>query len=373
MPLPPLPDLPEMTVRDVTVRAVSVPMRHPLVTRVIVIRELALLLIDLHTEEGITGQAYLFGFSPQGCGYLAPLVRDLAAACKGDKIVPADLYTKGLKQFTLFGHKGMSLIAVSGLDMAYWDALSKAAGKPLAAFLGGTLDPIPAYNSNGLGLTNDLGALADEARHLIAEGDFTMAKVRLGRDTLDQDIAAFRAVREAVGDDVLLPIDFNQGLDVEEALKRGRALDAEDCYWIEEAIVYDDLAGYARLKAELETPIQIGENFHGPKDASDALAAKACTWIMPDLERIGGVTGWLCTAAIAAEAGVPMSSHIFPEASAHVMAVTPTAHWLEYSGWADPVMAEPLAIENGHAVIPDRPGTGLAWDEDAVKRYAIDV
>ncbi|MEK9725677.1 MAG: enolase C-terminal domain-like protein, partial [Rhodospirillaceae bacterium] len=273
----------------------------------------------------------------------------------------------------LFGHKGLPLYAVSGLDMAYWDALAQAAGLPLARFLGGPMDPIPAYNSNGLGLTDDLGALADEARSLIAMGDFKAAKVRLGRDTLDADIAAFRAVRDAVGPDVKLPVDFNQGLDLEEALKRGAALDAEDCYWIEEAIVYDNMTGYAKMKAELKTPIQIGENFHGARDMSDALAADACTWVMPDLQRIGGVTGWRCAATIAEEAGAPMSSHIYPEVSAHVMAGTPTAHWLEYSDWAAPVMAEPLKIENGHAVIPDRPGTGVAWDEDAVKRYALEL
>jgi len=368
-----LPPLPELTIRDVQVRAVSVPMPHPLVTRVITIERMTMVLIDLHTEEGITGRSYLFGFSEAGCRYLAPLIRDLGAALKGERIVPVDLYTKGLKHFTLFGHKGLPLFSVAGLDMAYWDALAKAAGQPLASFLGGPMDPIPAYNSNGLGLTNDLDALAEEAKRLIDMGDFAMAKVRLGRDTLKQDIAAHRAVRAAVGDDIKLPVDFNQGLDLDEALKRGHALDDEDVYWIEEAIVYDDLAGYAKLTAELTTPIQIGENFHGARDMTDAIDAKACTFVMPDLQRIGGISGWLCAAAIAEEAGLPMSSHIFPEASVHCMAVTPTAHWLEYSDWAAPVLAEPLVIENGHALIPDRPGLGIEWNEDALAEYEIDL
>lgn len=367
------PVLPALTVRDVTVRSVLVPLPHPLVTRVITIDRMALLLIDVTTEEGVTGRSYLFGFSARGNAYLAPIIEDMAAAAKGDPVVPLDLYNKGLKQFTLFGHKGLPLFAAAGLDMAYWDALAKAAGQPLATFLGGDTAPVPAYNSDGLGLTNDLGALAAEAESLIAAGDFKMAKLRLGRDTLDEDMAAYRAVRAAVGNDVLLPVDFNQGLDLDEALIRGRALDAEDVYWIEEAIVYDNYEGYAKMTAELETPVQIGENFHGPKDFSDALEARACDFAMPDLQRIGGVTGWLCAAAIAAEADMPMSSHIFPEVSAHVLTVTPTAHWLEYTSWANPIIAEPMLIENGHAIIAERPGVGLEWDEAAVKTYQVDV
>ena len=368
-----LPDLPLLNIRDVTVRSVMVPLPHPLITRVITIDKMALLLIDVETVEGVTGRSYLFGFSERGNAYLAPIIRDIAAAATGDAIVPFDLYNKGLKQFTLFGHKGLPLFAIAGLDMAYWDALAKATGKPLATYLGGSLDPIPAYNSNGLGLTNDLDALAAEAESLIAEGDFNMAKVRLGRDTLEQDIAALRAVRSAVGDDILLPVDFNQGLDLDEALKRGKALDAENVYWIEEAIAYDNLGGYAQLTAEVNTPNQIGENFHGPMDFSHAIAASACNFAMPDLQRIGGVTGWLCAMAIAEDADMPMSSHIFPEFSAHVMTVTPTAHWLEYTSWANPIIAEPMAVQDGHAIIPDRPGVGLAWDEAAIATYQVDV
>ena len=366
-------DLPKLTIRNVTVRSVLVPLLRPLVTRIITIDKMATILIDLETEEGITGRSYLFGFSERGNAYLAPLIRDLVMAAKGERIQPNNLYNKGLKQFTLFGHKGLPLIAISGLDMAYWDALSKAENQPLAAFLGGSMNPIPAYNSNGLGLTNNLKALASEAEELVSDGNFEMVKVRLGRETLKQDLEAFRAIRAAVGKDILLPVDFNQGLDIEEALIRGRALDMEDVYWIEEAIVYDNFDGYARLTKELKTPIQIGENFHGPKDFSDAVTAKACVYSMPDLERIGGVTGWLCAAAIAKDANIPMSSHIFPEASAHVMSVTPTAHRLEFTNWANPILTQPLKIENGQAIISDRPGIGLEWDEVAVRMYQVEV
>jgi mandelate racemase len=103
----------------------------------------------------------------------------------------------------------------------------------------------------------------------------------------------------------------------------------------------------------------------------EALAARACDYVMPDLERIGGVTGWRRAAALAASHGIEMSSHLFPEVSAHLLAATPTAHWLEYVDWAAPLLVEPLRIDDGFALVPERPGNGLAWDPDAVKRYRM--
>ena len=167
-------------------------------------------------------------------------------------------------------------------------------------------------------------------------------------------------------------VDFNQALTVAEAIRRGRMIDEEGgVHWIEEPVRADDFAGCARVAGEVATPIQIGENFMGPEQMAQALAAGACDYVMPDAERIGGVTGWLRAAALAQGAGVEMSSHLFPEVSAHLLAVTPTAHWLEYVDWADAVLAEPARLEDGHVIIPDRPGSGIAWNESAVQRYLL--
>jgi mandelate racemase len=196
-------------------------------------------------------------------------------------------------------------------------------------------------------------------------------KLRLGRPTAEQDLAVVRAVRRRLPDSVALMVDYNKALTVTEALRRGQVLDGEGLYWIEEPTRHDDYSGCARIAAALATPVQIGENFGGPLAMAAALANGACDYVMPDLERIGGVTGWLRAAAIASAAGIEMSSHIFPEVSAHLLAATPTCHWLEYVDWAAPILAEPLRISDGMALVPDRPGSGVSWDEDAVKRYRI--
>jgi mandelate racemase len=166
--------------------------------------------------------------------------------------------------------------------------------------------------------------------------------------------------------------DFNQGLSVAEAIKRGHMIDEEGgVYWIEEPVRADNFSGCSEVRKEVRTPIQLGENFMGPEQMAQALAAGACDYAMPDAARIGGVTGFLRAAALAQGAGMEMSSHLFPEMSCHVLAATPTCHWLEYVDWASPILKNPLPVRNGHVFAPDRPGLGMEWDEKAVKRFAL--
>ena len=299
---------------------------------------------------------------------MLPAVRDLGAGLRGRPVAPAAAFEQARGWFGLAGYQGLALAAVAGLDIALWDALAQAAGLPLAVLLGGTLAPVPAYNSNGLGLIPP-ERVADEALELLAEGGFTALKVRVGRDRTADDLAAVRRVRTAVGDDVTLVADYNQGLSLGQALDRCRALDAEGLSWIEEPLRYDDLDGHARLAADLATPVMLGENFYGPLAMYEAIRARACDLVMPDLMRIGGVTGWLRAAAIAEVTGLPMSSHLYPEVSGHLLRVTPTWQWLEWQDWAHPVLARPFEVRDGHLHLPDVPGNGLEWDEDAVAHY----
>jgi mandelate racemase len=328
-----------------------------------------MILIDLYTREGVVGHSYLEPYLRNALRYLVPAIEDLGAAAKGKPVAPLDAYRRGIGSLHLVGREGMSLIAVSGLDMAAWDALAKAAGLPLATYLGGTPGPVPAYNSNGLWLT-DLDTLASEASALVAEGGFTALKLRLGRDRLADDLAALSAVRVGAGDDVKLMVDFNQGLTLGDALMRCHALDDADLYWFEEPIAYDNLPGYAQLARELSTPVQLGENFYGPRALYHAVQAGAGDYVMPDMMRIGGVTGWLRASAIAGAAGIPMSTHLYPEIAAHLMRVTESAHWLEWQDWADPILRDPFEVREGQLIVPERPGQGIEWNEQAVARYS---
>ena len=346
---------------------VVVPMRRALGTSVMRITHAPLLLIDLHTEEGITGRAYLFCYLEGAGPAVASLLRDAASVLVGKTAAPAELRRLLEARFRLIGARGPVSMAMAGLDIACWDALAIAAGVPLASLLGAPLRAIPAYNSNGLGLIEPQAA-ADEALELAAEG-FRAIKMRLGRTRAQDDVAAVQAVRRVLPHDVALMVDFNQALSPAVARERCGQLDAEGLTWIEEPVRHDDYAASAALAAQLRTPVQIGENFAGPRAMAQALALGACDFVMPDLERIGGVSGWIAAAALADVAGIELSSHLFPEVSAHLLAATPTAHWLEYVDWADAILEEPLKVVDGCVTPPDKPGNGLSWDMEAVERY----
>lgn len=356
-----------LTIRSVEAVLVVVPMRRALGTSAMGIAEAPLVLIDLQTDEGITGRAYLFCYLESAGHAAIALTRDVSAVLAGTVAAPAAVRRALAARFRLLGSRGLVSAVIAGVDVACWDVLAIAAGLPLARMLGATMRPTAAYNSNGLGLLEPQAA-ADEAQELVAEG-FRAIKMRIGRPAGHDDLAAVRAVRAAIPPDVVLMSDYNQALSPNTARERCRQLDGEGLYWIEEPVRHDDYATSAELAALLRTPVQIGENFTSPRAMSLALQHRASDLVMPDLERIGGISGWLDAAALADAAETEMSAHLYPEVSAHLLAATPTAHWIEYVDWANPILEQPLQVTDGYVAPPDRPGTGLTWSTDAVSHY----
>jgi len=361
-----------LTFKSIRARPVVLKLERPVVARIATLTDWPLILIDLYTDEGVVGHSYLEPYTAKAMRYLIPALHDFGEMLKGHQVTPIEMYALARKSLHFVGYQGLSMIAVSGLDMAAWDALAKAANMPLCVLLGGSVGAVRAYNSNGLWLKPPQ-AVAMEAVELRDEGGFAGLKLRLGRERVSDDLATIRAIRAAVGEDIHLMVDFNQGLHLGEALQRCHMLDDFGLAWIEEPIVYDNFDGYTQLAAELQTPIQIGENFYGPRDLQKALQSKACDYVMPDFMRIGGVTGWLKAAAIAGTAGVPMSTHLYPEVAAHAMRVTETAHWLEWQNWADPILQEPFEIKDSLLHIPHKPGIGLEWNEEVVTANCVEL
>ncbi len=353
-------------IRSVTTRAVRVPLRFTLGTSADLVTAVPLLLVDLATTDGITGQAYLFCYTASGARAVGDHLREAVELVAGRPATPVEIGRTLGKRFTLLGATGTVRMALSALDMALWDARAQALGQPLAALLGGIPRPLPAYDSRGLGLMPP-ARLADEAEQLLEKG-LRALKIRLGYPTLAEDLAAVDAVHRRAPAGTALMGDYNQALTPAEAVRRGRALDACGLEWIEDPVAHDDLQSYAALARELRTPVQFGENLNGPDALMRAVAAAAGAYAMPDVTRIGGVTGWMQAAGVAAAAGLPLSSHLLPEISAQLLCVTPTAHWLEYVDWADGFLTEPLRVVDGCVVTSERPGTGVRFDEDRVKR-----
>jgi mandelate racemase len=352
---------PHLTIRSIRARGLNLTLDHPIQTASGVMNTTPLVLVDLLTQEGITGHSYVRCYTPGALQPLVQLITNLEGLLVGEGAAPVPVEQKLQRHFRLLGPQGLTGMAMGSIDMALWDARARACGVPLVTLLGGDLKPIPAYAS--LRNMNPQEA-AKEAEALLALG-FTAVKIKIGRGDLAQDLATIRAVRRAVGEQVRLMVDYNQSLSVTEALNRVQVLDEEQLCWIEEPTRADDFEGHARIAGAARTAIQLGENWWGPHEMAKSIAAHASDYVMLDVMKLGGVTGWLRAAALAESAGLLASSHTFPEFSAHLLGVTPTCQWLEYLDHAGPILREPMRIKDGYAMIPDRPGSGLEWNEDA--------
>jgi mandelate racemase len=355
-----------LTIKSITATPVLAPLARPIVTAVGVIPSAPLVLIDVLCSTGITGRAYIFGYTPVSLKPIVETIANLSDILVGQPVVPFKRKQQLDKAFRLLGRQGFLGMAMGGLDMAFWDALGQTANLSVARLLGGAETAINCYDSHGVFHRKTTPAHLERS---LAMG-FKAVKVKIGGGSLQTDIDAVKAVREIIGTDVLLMLDYNQSLSAPEAIHRISHLEPFDIHWIEEPVPAEDFAGHCRVRAASNIAIQSGENWWFPEDAARAVAAGIADHAMIDIMKIGGITGWLEAAGIANGAALPISSHLFIEATAQVMAVTPGAHLLEYLDIAGAMLETPYEINHG-TLCPRGPGIGINWNKAAVEKYAL--
>jgi mandelate racemase len=354
-------------VKSLRVRAVRVPMQHPHRTASGVVAESPLVLTDAITDDGVIGHSVVFTYTPAALNPVAELIRNFEALVKDEPLAPSEIERKLSARFRLLGTQGLVGIALAAIDMALWDALARSHGTSLVRLLGFVEKQIPAYGAVGYDGIADSANVAEDW----AKRGFGGIKAKIGYPTVQEDVAVIRAMRKAVGDKVAIMVDYNQCLTPVEAVQRLRVLDDEGLTWVEEPTLAHDYAGHAMIAREARTPIQCGENWWGTLDMQHAIDARASDYMMPDVMKIGGVTGWLRAAALAQARNIRLSNHLWPEISAQLLCATPTAHWLEYADWWNAIMSEPLHVEQGMTNTSGATGTGVAWNESAVERFSV--
>jgi mandelate racemase len=353
--------------QSLSVRALRVPMQQPHQTASGVLTESPLVLTDALTEDGLVGHSLVFTYTSAALKPTAELIQNIEPLIKGEALAPVEIEQKLARRLRLLGTQGLVGMALAAIDMALWDALARSHNTSLVRLLGGSEKPIPAYGAVGY------DGIAESARvaETWAKRGFTGVKAKIGYPTVQEDVAVIRAMRKAVGDSVAIMVDYNQCLTPSEAVERLRVLDDEGLTWVEEPTLAHDFAGHALVAREAKTPIQCGENWWGVLDLQHAIDAQASDLAMPDVMKIGGVTGWLRAAALAQARGIRVSNHLWPEISAQLLCLTPTAHWLEYADWWNPILSEPLQIDNGMALVGSATATGVSWNEAAVTQFSI--
>lgn len=355
-----------LTIRDIKARAVLAPLKQPIRTAVGTMPDAPLVLIDVVTNEGPVGRSYIFAYTDVALAPLVRLIGSIATQLQGKRVAPVERMREFDRQFRLLGWQGLVGMAVAGLDMAFWDAVARQRDQPVATLLGGSPAPLAAYDSYGI-----IDPGKDEATILasVAAG-FGAIKIKIGDRDIARDVEVVSAVRGMIGSDVRLMVDYNQSLDPVEAKRRISRLAEYDLHWVEEPVKAEDLHGHALVRTGTAVPIQTGENWWFPHDMAKAIAVGASDLAMLDVMKIGGVTGWISAMGQAEAASLPVSSHMLIEASAHLLTITPTAHWVEYLDVAGAILAEPLLPKDG-TLTARGPGLGLEWDEKAVARFAV--
>ena len=360
-----------MKVTAVGTRPVPVTLDEPIGSALGTISSFGCILVSVRTDGGVTGENLVFTLNNRRTRVLRQMVDELAELVIGrDAGHIADFWSRAWKDINFLGHKGVPVVGISAIDGALWDALGKSIGLPIYRLLGGAKDRVPAYHSGGLWLSRDIDALQAEASGFVAQG-FKAMKMRLGLPDSRDDIARVRAVRKAIGPGIRLMADANQGLDEAQAIRLGRMLEEFDLTWFEEPLPAWNLDGLARVAAALDTPIASGETEYTRYGFRQMIELRSADILMPDLQRVGGVSEFIRVGHMAESHDIAVSSHLFPETSIQALGGLANSNYLEYMPWFSRLYNETLEFSEGQALVPERPGWGFTFNQDYIDHLAL--
>lgn len=350
---------------------VEIPLQRPIRTAIHDIRSVGCVLVFLDGDDGMSGEAYNFTMNAVRLDVLQAMIKSFAPLVVGrDARDVEGIWESMWRDVNFFGQKGIALFAISAIDTACWDLAGKAAGQPLYKIFGACRESVDVYASGGLWLSYSIDELVEEARAFLDQG-FRAMKIRVGKKSIDEDVERVAAVREAIGSDTTLMADANQGFDASHAVRLGRRLEAFDLYWFEEPVPAWDLRGHAAVAAALDMRIASGETEYTRYGMRAMLEAKAADILMPDLQRIGGLSEFRRVAHLAESYDVPISTHIFTEQSLSIAGSVESCIYLEHMPWFEPLYRERLQLVDGRMAMPQGPGLGFTFDPEAVERYRI--
>jgi L-alanine-DL-glutamate epimerase-like enolase superfamily enzyme len=352
-------------------RQVKIPLSQPIRTAIHHIDAIDAVLLWIDTDEGISGEGLVWGFNTRRMPVLDAMIHSLAPRVVGrDPHEHSGIWADMWADVNFFGHKGISLFGIGAVDMALWDLVGKAHGEPVHRLLGTCRTRVRAYHSGGLWVSMSTDELVAQAKDYVAQG-FRAMKMRLGRPSVGEDAERAAAIRAAIGPEIALMADANQGFTVNRAIREGRALEPYNLTWFEEPVQAYDLEGSARVAAEIDTPIASGETEYARYGFRDMLERKSADVLMPDLQRVGGLSEFVKVAHMAAAFDVPVSPHVYTEQCLQLCGALVNVEITEYMPWFAPLYRESIELDDGDFLIPDRSGLGFTFDADAIDRFAV--
>ncbi len=350
---------------------VEVPLEKPVATAIHQMKSIGCVLLELETDQGLVGESYVQTLNAVRLDALHQMILSFAHQVEGqDPHNVAAIWQAIWNEMNPIGHKGFSIAALTAIDTACWDLIGKAAEQPLHKIFGACRNQVKTYASGGLWLSQPIDSLVEEATQMVDAG-FRAMKIRLGSPSIATDVARVGEVRNAIGPSIELLADANQSMSPKQAIRLGRELEAFDLGWFEEPVLYHNLAGCAEVRAALDIPIAAGETEYTRYGMREILDAAAVDILMPDLQRIGGLSEMRRVAALASAYDVPISTHIFTEHSLCIAGSEANCISVEHMPWNAPLFNEAMEINDGLINIPQRPGTGFSFNHAAIKGYSL--
>lgn len=358
------------TISSITLSTLRLPLARPISDAKVLtgrqkpMTEVAFLIVEIETAQGFQGHGFSYSKRAGGPAQYAH-AKEVASSVIGED--PNDiekLYTKLLWAGASVGRSGVATQALAAIDIALYDLKARRANLPLAKLLGSHRDSVRTYNTSGGFLSSPIDEVVENASKSLENG-IGGIKIKVGLPDRAEDLERVRRVREHIGPDVPMMVDANQQWDRATAMRLGRKLEEYNLVWIEEPLDAYDFEGHAELARALDTPIATGEMLASVGDHKQLIAARGCDTLQPDAPRVGGITNFLRILALADEAGLDIAPHFAMEIHVHLAACYPRETWVEHFDWLDPLFEERLETRDGRMFVPERPGLGITFSEQA--------
>ncbi|MET3125647.1 L-alanine-DL-glutamate epimerase-like enolase superfamily enzyme [Arcicella rosea] len=326
--------------------------------------EISFLVLRIETTNGIIGESYLlsFQYSPRA---IAGALKDVGEMLIGEQVFDTvKVFEKLNHANEYFGMEGINRWAQAAYNIAMWDAWCKILNQPIWKVFGSSRSEVPIYGSGGW-ISYSTEELIDEVSNYKARG-FKAVKIKVGKPDWQEDLERLKLVREAVGNDINIMMDANQGMNVPNALALARAARALNIQWFEEPIDHTDFEGYQLLRTQAGISLAMGEREYSTLPLRELLQRNAIDIWQPDILRLGGVEAWRNSAALAGSFNIPVLPHYYKDYDIPLLCTISNGVGAESFDWIDPLIDHPLQIQNGMAKPHDRAGWGFSFKDECL-------
>ncbi|MEK3886318.1 mandelate racemase/muconate lactonizing enzyme family protein [Bacillus sp. FSL K6-3431] len=364
-----------MKIINVDSFVLHVPITPPITDAINVATHWGLAGVRIFTDEGIIGYGYT-GTTAFGDEMIAKTIDQYyrEVLIGKDPFMVKEIWDElRFGKMHWIGRAGVTHMALAAVDIALWDIMAKVAKQPLWKYLGGHKpEKIKAYNTNGGWLNWSKDRLLKDVTEIVEQG-FSGVKMKVGKPNPKEDYDRVKAVREAIGDDIILMIDVNQMWNINTAMTWGKKLEEFDLFWLEEPLNPDDILNHKKLANELNVPIALGEHVYTKYAFRDYIHQGAVEYVQVDVTRVAGITEWLQVAGLAAAYDLPVCPHVgdMGQIHQHLVASTQNATMLEYIPWIRHIFVEPIQVRNGYYVLPEMPGASTDILPKYFKKYRV--